>query len=1036
MGNLWRTAGGNGAGADGAAKAGGAGEARRGRAWGRLGAWLRLGVLVAVPALGAQEARLSNLAIRAQAGAGADLITGFTIGAGGTKTVLVRAVGPTLGQFGIGDALADPKLELFSGERKIAENDNWAAGDAAAFATVGAFALAAGSKDAALVTTLPGGSYTVQVSGLGAGGVALVEVYELSGGGARLVNLSTRAQVGAGGNILIPGITISAGQGERRLLVRAVGPTLGAFGVGGTLADPKLELFAGSTKIAENDDWGAPVGARAADAATVAAASAGAGAFALAAGGKDAALLVNLGAGSYTLQVSGVAGATGAALVEVYDLTPENRTGARPSASLYVAHLRPEAGATGSTASGYATITINPDGTATVGVTFSNLSSAQTSAHLQLGAGRDYVLNLPAGQVGGARWTFAPSGAYTTNDLVEALNNGNIAVGIDSARFPGGELRGNFIRGTGSQTFAAPAAPSALPAAALAAPSPAEAARFLTQATFGPTSAEIAALTESGIPRWLDAQLALPFTSHFAGLQADAEAFPNPPVPESEIYWRYLHQNRVAAWWKIVLTAPDQLRQRVAFALSEIFVVSDRESTLAVQQESITNYYDLLGRHAFGNFRQLIDDVSRHAAMGWWLTFLRNQKANPERGTSPDENYARELMQLFTIGLVQLQPDGTLLLDSAGRPIPTYDQTKITETAKVFTGWAFANVQGNFFSDPPWNRFGPLEADNGWLNPLICYETYHDKTQKNVVSLQQVPLDQARPTAIPANQTGPQDLKALLDTLFNHPNTGPFFSRQLIQRLVTSNPSPGYVHRVARVFADDGTGTRGNLAAVVRAVLADYEARSPDVRRNAGYGKIKEPLLRASAFMRVFKAAAPNGRYMDSYFGEAPVGVGGSATFPRGNFVYPDASFNQAPMRAPTVFGFFSPAYSPPGPLAAAGLVAPELEITDGQFSITTPNWFTHSYLYRTGPPATTSPTPSPSPYLEFDYSEFVALAGDPAALVDRLDLLFCAGQMSAATRAQILGFLQRLPANTAALTRVKNAIELTIFSPDSALQL
>jgi len=275
-------------------------------------------------AVRAQDTRLSNVSVRTSAGGPDVLITGFTIGAGPSKQVLVRAVGPTLSAFGVSDAIADPRLELYNGSTKIAENDNWNAADAAAFASVGAFALGAGSRDAALVATLGPGSYTAQVAGTGAAGVTLVEVYEVSGGATRLINLSTRAQVGTGGNILIPGITISAGVGSRRLLLRAVGPTLGAFGVSGTLADPKLELYSGSTKIAENDNWGTPIGAGAADAATFSAAFAQSGAFNFPAGSRDAALLLNLESGSYTLQVSGVGNTTGAALVEVYDLTPAN----------------------------------------------------------------------------------------------------------------------------------------------------------------------------------------------------------------------------------------------------------------------------------------------------------------------------------------------------------------------------------------------------------------------------------------------------------------------------------------------------------------------------------------------------------------------------------------------------------------------------------------------------------------------------------------------------------------------------------------
>jgi len=702
--------------------------------------------------------------------------------------------------------------------------------------------------------------------------------------------------------------------------------------------------------------------------------------------------------------------------------------------TLYYASLRPAAAATSSTAAGYATIFFNPNATTgAVNVSFSNLTSDEVVGHLVLGSPGSsgaYVFNLGRGQVSGATWTFAPTGNYSTSDLVAALKTGQLSVEIDSANFPSGELLGSFIATAGSKAFVAPAAPPALPASALTAPTQTDAARFLTQATFGPTAAEIDLVTSQGITKWINDQMVLTASSHLVGIRADVTAFPNPPAPANADFYYTVVGNRIAAWWKIVLTGPDQLRQRVAFALSEIFVMSD-VGTLSVQQECVAKYNDVLVTDAFSNFRQLLDDITLNPAMGSWLTYFQNQKADPVKGTSPDENYARELQQLFTIGLVQLQPDGTLMLDASGQPIPTYDQTTISETAKVFTGWAFANSINDFFGTPPANYLVPTTDDSGWLNPMVCYDAYHDKTQKNVVSVQQVPLDQAKPTVIPANETGPKDLKVMLDTLFNHPNTGPFVCKQLIQRLVTSNPSPGYVYRVAQAFANDGTGTRGNLGAVVKAILTDYEARSPDVLGNVGYGKIKEPLLRASAFFRILKAGAPNGRFMDGYFNEIP----GNFESPAGDFVGPDYAMNQSPLRAPTVFNFFSPTYSVPGAMAAAGLVAPEMQITDAHFAITTPNWLTNSYLYRSGPRQASPPAPTPSPYLTFDFSELLTLASTPAALVDKLNLLFCANQMSAATRNQILTWLQDLSSGTADLTRVQNAIQLTIVSQDGALQ-
>lgn len=704
----------------------------------------------------------------------------------------------------------------------------------------------------------------------------------------------------------------------------------------------------------------------------------------------------------------------------------------RPSAALYLAQLRPSSGATSSTASGYATILINADGSATVNATFSNLSSAQTAAHLALGNSSTYVLTLPFGQVSNRVWNFAPSATYTTNDLINALNQGNIFVALDTANFPSGELVGNFVLATGSKSFTPPAAPPALSPGALSSPTQTDAARLLTQATYGPTTATIAAVQARGINGWIDDQMALPATGALAALRADLAAFPN-PFREGEPF--AIGHNRNPVWFKMSVTGPDQLRQRVAFALSEIFVVSQNDE---VGSEARMRYYDILLGNAFGNFRQLLDDVTLSPMMGSALSYAANAKADPTRGTAPDENFAREVMQLFTIGLVQLQPDGTLLLDSIGQPIPTYNQEMVSEMAKVFTGWAWATGAATTTDVTTYIKTRPsgsspgvgLKDDSGWLAPMRYFDAFHDKTVKRIVGVQQVAPAAAVATVLPANQLGPQDLKAALDTLFAHPNTGPFFCRQLIQRLVTSNPSPAYVYRVAQVFTDDGTGTRGNLGAVVRAILTDYEARSPGVLGNAGYGKIKEPLIRLTSLLRALNAAAPNGRFMDSWFGDPK---GSQGYWPTGPLAVTVGYYGQAALEAPTVFNFFSPTYSPPGPMAAAGLVAPELEIMPAFFAIKIPNNLT-KFLYRDTSTFAQPPT-GLSPYLEMDYSAYLPNAKNPTALSDQLNLIFCAGQMSPATRNEIAKMLQAVPANASDVDRVRAAIFTIIVSPDGALQ-
>ncbi len=975
----------------------------------------------------AQGSRLANLSTRGQVGTGADLLVGGFVVGGAGKTVLIRAVGPGLAAFGVPGTLPDPALALFNAQNAvIASNDNWNSADAATAAQVGAFPLAAGSKDAVLVATLPPGAYTAQISGVGNPdtGVALLEVYDVAGGGS-LINLATRLQVGTGGNLAVAGFVLSPGAGSRKLLVRGIGPALAAFGLSGTLTDPRLTVLDGNSNevaLAVANGGAAPL--------VFAATQAGA----FASTGADSAVIVNVAPGNYTVQLAGHSGGTaGLALIEVYDIS--STTGTPPafgqSPRLFFANLRPSNPA--STASGFATVLFDPNtNLGSVSVSFSNLSSAQTGAHIVLGAAGGtgtFVLNLSRGQVSGTPWTFAPSGPYSSSDVVAALLRGDVSVQIDSASFPAGELRSALVPVRGSTTFAAPAAPPALAAGALMSPTQTDAARFLTQATFGPTTATINALTARGIPGWLDDQIALPMTSTLAVLRADLAAVPNGFDPTPNAVQRFAASpNWNATWWKTAVTSPDQLRQRVALALGELLVAGDAGCDGNFYFEMKATYHDLLARHAFGSFRQLIDDVSTNPSMGLWLTYLWNQKGDPAKGTAADENYAREVQQLFTIGLVQLHPDGTLLLDALGQPIPTYDQTTISETAKVFTGWSYASFPENltdvraFLRSPPANGSSPLPDSSGYLQPMRHYSAFHDKTEKRIVSLQQIPLAQARPTILPANQTGAQDLKLLLDTLFAHPNTGPFVARHLLQRLVTANPSPAYVYRVAQTFANDGTGARGNLGAVVRAILTDYEARSPAVLVNPGYGKIKEPMLRLSAFLRALGYASPNGQFLDGFYNN-PRGY-----FPRNTLGIP----SQAPLGAKTVFNFYSPDYAPPGAMAAAGLVSPELEIVDSENAIQVPNAI--SFLLYRDVATLPQPPSGASPYLIPDYAPFLANARAPTALVDQLNLIFCANQMTSATRTTIVAALQSL-AGESDLVRIQTAIQLTVASPDGATQ-
>jgi uncharacterized protein (DUF1800 family) len=1018
-----------------------------------------------------------------------NMVTGFVIGPGAGESVLLRAVGPTLqASFGIAGALADPVLTLTDKNGNlIATNSAWVAADAGAMTAAGAFPLIGGSHDCDLTTTLAAGTYTASVSpASGDTGITLLEIYEINATATSspLINLSNRLIVGTGSASATNGLIIGPGTGSRTLLLRAVGPTLGtAFGLSGVMANPTLTLTTSTgTVLATNDDWGTPVGAGAATAAQLSAAFTASGAFALPAGSQDAAIIATLATGNYTMKVTGVGGSTGMALVEVYDLTPSgpttvsvaatspsadtggnnpgvftfSRTGdvsqpltlaytvggtavggtdytALPGvitipagastaaatvnpmpklsgasatviatlasssgyaidagvatitittvpATLYVARLE---GASGSTASGTSTIFLAPDGSsATVNIAFSGLSSTENVAHLVIGtpgSGTFVDLTVPYGQVSGLSWTFTPSGPYSSADLLAALENGQIFVEIDTQNYPSGELTGSFVLGAGSQTFTAP---GAAPAIDLANVAPADAARFLAQATFGATSANIAAVTSQGYSTWIADQRAITPSSHLAATREDAAAYPNTgqfPITSN---------NRQEAWWAISVTGQDQLRQRVAFALSEIFVVSDVASALTNQPEALANYYDLLAGDAFGNYRTLLQDVTLSPVMGNYLNMLRSAAANAAKGTSADENYARELMQLFTIGLNQLNPDGTLTLDSTGLPIPTYDQATIVQTANVLTGWSYHSTLTN-------PSFSGGTAD--WYNPMQLFPAQHDNTQKTIVG----------GVIIPPSQGGATDLKILLDTLFNHPNAGPFFARGLIQHLVTSNPSPGYVYRVASVFANDGSGTRGNLAAVVQAVLTDYEARSPAMLTNASFGKLKEPLLRQTALYRAFNGRSSSGRW------------GIAALFT------PDTSIAQAALRSPTVFNFFPPDFVLPGPLAQAGLYAPEFQITTAATAITVPNYLYNS-IYTAAAPSAVQPV--------LDLSALTS-AADTTSMVGLLNLLLAGGNMSASAQSAIIAAVNGLPSGTTALAKAQYALYLAATTSSGAVQ-
>ena len=533
----------------------------------------------------------------------------------------------------------------------------------------------------------------------------------------------------------------------------------------------------------------------------------------------------------------------------------------------------------------------------------------------------------------------------------------------------------------GSSGSSGGGSPAPAPAPAPAPPPPTgitkpEAFRFLKQASIGATEAEADRVISLGYERWIDDQLARPASLQLPHVQS----IQPPPTNIGD-----LHRNRVDMWFRNAVTGPDQLRQRVAFAWSEIMVVS-QVGALGNLPYSVASYYDLLATQGLGDFRALMESVTLHPAMGVYLSMLGNQKPNPVANIRPDENYARELMQLFTVGLVELNLDGTPRVDVAGEPIPTYSQPIIEGFAHAYTGWTWAGA-------PSFLQARPTATSQ--VQPMQLYAAYHDTGPKLVLG----------GVTIPANQGGTQDLDAALDSIFAHPNVGPFIAHRLIQRLVTSNPSPEYVSRVAQRFNDNGRGVRGDLAAVVKVILLDPEARGS---ATATTGKIKEPLLRVTQLWRAYNGRAASGSYAA--------------------FANPSPVLGQGPLQSASVFNFFGPDYAPAGEIRTLGLVAPELEIATEYQNTQVTNRL-RTYAFRNSRTAGLTPED-----IVIDIEAEVALAADSNALVNRVADKLLAGQISTTLRSEIINLVGRYNA-TDGPNRAAQAIYSVVTSPEFALQ-
>ena len=502
-----------------------------------------------------------------------------------------------------------------------------------------------------------------------------------------------------------------------------------------------------------------------------------------------------------------------------------------------------------------------------------------------------------------------------------------------------------------------------------------EAFRLLEQATFGARLNDIDALAGKNTEAWIDAQMSLPATLMTDGLNN----------AKNERWNEYVN-----VWWRLALNADDQLRQRVAFALSEIFVISTADG-LGHKQHGLANYYDILIRNALGNYRELIEEITLNPVMGEYLSMKGNHKPDPELHLRPDENYARELLQLFSIGLSMLNEDGTIITDAEGYPVPTYDQDIVEGFAHVFTGWHFANAE---------HFRWPKQSD--FVTPMVLWPDKHATGEKTLLN----------GFIVPAGQSAEQDLADALDNVANHPNVGPFIVKHLITKLVTSNPSAEYIRDVVRVYNQNEAGERGNLGSTVKAILMHKEAREGHLMYPDRFGKTKEPILRVTQLWRAF--APKDGIHPD--------------------FTYSWVSdeLQQAPLASPSVFNFYTPNFSQPGAIRDGGFVSPEFEILDETSIIS----MTSRLMINSVWSHNHKSTAGESSNIAINIDRELDIEPDREAFLNHLDILLLGGRMSSELRLQVSQLMDARTFENAAPQRVSEAIFLISSSPEAAIQL
>ena len=573
-----------------------------------------------------------------------------------------------------------------------------------------------------------------------------------------------------------------------------------------------------------------------------------------------------------------------------------------------------------------------------------------------------------------------------------------LALGVAACGGGGSETSGSGASNASSTSGGTASAPVQTPQSDI------EAARFVLQTSIAASTSEIETLQTRGFAPWLDTQLNAPVAQ--TGMQwLEANGFNR--VDDNR--WYNTRNPGDYMIWNQLMSGSGEVRKRAALALSEFFVVSLNGVNFAWRSQGIAKYWDILNEHAFGNFRDLLEDITLNPAMGVWLNTRGNRRGDPNTGRAPDENYAREVMQLFSIGLVELNPDGTERTDGNGRPLETYTNDDVTELAKAFTGYDF-DYTGNTTTQEIGSTRQvdaidytqlPMTADSSrWRNPQTV--SFHSDEAKSFLGV-----------TIPAGTSAAESLRMTLDTLFNHSNVGPFFARQMIQRLVTSNPSPAYVQRVASVFDNNGSGTRGDLRAVFRAIWLDDEALNTANLASSTFGKLREPMLRLAQWARTFGATSESGFWTVRETSD------------------PSSRLGQSPLRSPSVFNFFRPGYVPANSNTGNnGLVAPEFQLLNESSA---PGYINFMSRVIEGRQFVTSD-------LQTTYPAEVAIAHDADALLDRLDLLLTGGQLSETSRATILGGINDFPASETGseddkLRRVQAAIMLVMAAPEYLIQ-